>query len=119
MNSEKKLLQQLKTAPDNVEFNDVISTIETNYKYEPTEFTNGAGDDSITNNAGDNEGSCKIFSFAKLHRLTEKQTLHCFGHYYRDDVLNHPEHNDHANIRLFMKYGWQHILFKGEALKIK
>ena len=119
MNSEEKLLEQLKTAPGNIKFNDVISNIEANYKYVPTEFTNGADRDSITNNAGDNEGSCKIFAFAKLHRLTEEQTLHCFGHYYRDDVLNHPDNNDHSNIRLFIKYGWQHILFEGEALTEK
>jgi hypothetical protein len=85
----------------------------------PTTFTNGAGDYSVTNNAGDNEGSCKIFAFAKLHSLTEEQTLHCFGRYYREDVLNHPENNDHTNIRLFIKYGWQHILFEDEALNVK
>jgi hypothetical protein len=51
--------------------------------------------------------------------LTDEQTLHCFGTYYRDDVLNHPDNNDHRNIRLFMRYGWQGIMFEGDALKVK
>jgi hypothetical protein len=119
MDSEETLLQQLKVAPGSIEFNDVISTIEKNYNYNPTEFTNGVNDDSITNNAGNNEGSCKIFAFARLHGLTDEQTLHCFGTYYRDDVLNHPDNNDHRNIRLFMIYGWQGIIFEGDALKVK
>jgi hypothetical protein len=48
--------------------------------------------------------------------LNEKQTLACFGKYYREDVLRHPENDDHANIRNFMLYGWEGIVFEGEAL---
>ena len=119
MNSEKKLLTRLHSTPDSIEFNDVISIIEKYYHYTPTRFTNGTRSDCVINDAGTNEGSCKIFAFAKLRNLTVAQTLHCFGHYYRDDVLNHPDSNDHANIRQFMKHGWEHIVFENEALAIK
>jgi len=70
----------------------------------------------VINEAGNNEGSCKIFAFGQLARLSEAETLTCFGQYYRDDVLNNPHSNDHANIRMFIKYGWQGINFDSEAL---
>ena len=119
MNTEDELIKQLSTFPEKVEFDDAISTIQKHYDYTPTTFTNGSGDDSVINNAGENEGSCKIFSFARLHNLSEEQTLHCFGHYYRDDVLAHPDNEDHANIRQFMRHGWDHVTFENEALTKK
>lgn len=88
------------------------------YHYQPTEFGNGLNQ-SLINEAGRNEGSCKIFAFAKLHQLTVEQTLALFGDYYRQDVLNNPEGNDHQNIRNFMRDGWEGIVFKGEALQAK
>ncbi|MEP1447388.1 MAG: HopJ type III effector protein [Paraglaciecola sp.] len=45
----------------------------------------------MINQAGTNEGSCKIFYFSKLQKLTENQTLALFGSYYRDDVLANPK----------------------------
>ena len=110
------ILEQLRTTPDSTEFKDIISVIEKHYDYTPVKFSNGVGDTCVINKAGENEGSCKIFAFAKLHNLTEQQTLHCFGHYYRDDVLSNPNKNDHANIRQFIKFGWQHIVFENKAL---
>lgn len=83
------------------------------YDYTPTTFTNG----DAKNVAGTNEGSCKLFAFAQLNSLTEAQTLHAFGDYYRVDVLKNPEGSDHANIRNFIKTGWQGINFEGTALK--
>ena len=56
---------------------------------------------------GENSGSCKIFAFAQLHHLDEASTLACFGAYYRDDVLKHPQGSDHQNIRQFINTGWQ------------
>jgi len=66
--------------------------------------------------AGSNEGSCKILAFAKMQKLTQEQTLALFGGYYRDDVLKHPNGDDHANIRNFMLCGWAGVSFDGEPL---
>ena len=109
----KALLEQVRSTPSSVEFEDAISTIDTEYTYTPTAFTNG----SISNVAGTNEGSCKIFAFAKLHSLSEPETLALFGTYYRDDVLANPDGDDHGNIRNFMKTGWAGIQFSDAALR--
>ncbi len=52
-----------------------------------------------------------------MNKLNIEQTLNCFGKYYRNDVLQHPEGSDHQNIRTFMKYGWEQLVFDGAALK--
>ncbi|MBC7002347.1 HopJ type III effector protein [Photobacterium sp. BZF1] len=105
------LLAKLKSQPDSVSFPEVMTAIERNYTYQPVPFTNGLGNDTLINDAGTNEGSCRIFAFAKLNKLSEAETLACFGDYYRIDVLQNPDGNDHQNIRHFMKYGWQGIQF--------
>ncbi|MDD2661152.1 MAG: HopJ type III effector protein [Methylococcales bacterium] len=99
-----------------VSFDETIAVISGNYHYQPTEFCNGLNDDILLNKAGTNEGSCKIFAFAKIHQLDRQQTLNLFGDYYRLDVLNDPQGSGHQNIRNFMKYGWEGICFKSEAL---
>lgn len=106
-------IQRLRDKPEQVEFADTLAIIEAHYEYVPTAFRNG----SVENAAGQNGGSCKIFAFARLHQLTPAETLACFGRYYREDVLQHPEANDHQNIRSFMRGGWGGIRFEGEALK--
>ena len=111
----KQFLQTLKTTPDSTTFNDTIAVIDAHYDFTPTAFRNG----ELQNEAGQNNGSCKVFSFAKLHNLTPQQTLHCFGAYYRDDVLKHPQGTDHQNIRNFIKTGWEGIVFQGNALTLK
>lgn len=100
----------------NVSFDETIAVISENYHYQATEFSNGLNNEILLNKAGTNEGSCKIFSFAKIHQLDQQQTLNLFGDYYRIDVLNDPQGTGHQNIRNFMKYGWGGICFKGEAL---
>lgn len=110
-----QLLRLLKDSPDGVEFNDVIELIDDTYEFTPVKFING----DLVSEAGQNSGSCKIFAFAKRTRLTEQQTLYCFGSFYRDDVLKYPENMDHPNIRNFMQSGWQGISFEAAALKIK
>ena len=112
-----ELLLVIKDAPDTVDFNDVMDVVQSNYQYRETEFTNGLGDELVTNRAGTNEGSCKIFSFARLNQLDEAQTLACFGSFYRDDVLKNSSGTDHQNIRNFIKYGWAGISFSGIALR--
>ena len=110
--TKQELLQQLKDAPEQVEFDTVISVIEANYDYQPATFING----DTTNEAGSNEGSCKIFAFAQLNNLDQATTLACFGRYYREDVLQNPDADDHANIRNFMQSSWDGIRFESTAL---
>ncbi|MEH6453639.1 MAG: HopJ type III effector protein [Psychromonas sp.] len=105
-------LEQLDVTPEKVEFSDSMAVIDNNYEFTATEFSNG----EQTNLVGQNAGSCKIFAFAQLQGLTQAQTLACFGGYYRDDVIKHPNGQDHQNIRQFIIHGWQGINFKGQAL---
>ena len=108
-------LQRLRDTPSQIEFSETMAAIEANYAYTPTAFRNG----NAENSAGQNGGSCKIFAFAKLQGLSEPETLACFGRYYREDVLQHPEANDHQNIRNFMRSGWAGVVFEGEALQAR
>ena len=98
-----------------IDFNESMAAIAEHYQYCPTEFSNGLTEPLI-NEAGRNEGSCKIFAFARLHDLTAEQTLGLFGDYYRKDVLENPGGMDHQNIRTFIRDGWEGIRFQGEAL---
>lgn len=113
------LLEKIRSQPDTVEFAEVIEYIAQHYDYTPTRFSNGVTGDVVISEAGQNEGSCKIFRFAELNGLSEAETLACFGKYYRDDVLGNPEGSDHANIRTFIRHGWTGIQFDGEALRAK
>jgi hypothetical protein len=108
------LLQTLERAPERVEFEDTLAVIDALYDFTPTAFRNG----DIVNAAGQNSGSCRLFAFAKLHNLTEQQTLACFGRHYRD-VLNNPEGDDHQNIRNFIQHGWAGIHFEAMPLTLK
>ena len=114
--TNQTLIEKIKSAPDTVSFNEVIDYIMSTYQYSPAQFYNGHNDDKVTNEAGTNEGSCKIFAFAQLAGLSEQETLNCFGDYYRHDVLQHPDNTDHANIRTFMRHGWSGIKFQSAAL---
>lgn len=105
-------LAKLEQSPDSISFQDTMAVIEANYTFTPTSFRNG----ELHNDAGQNSGSCKLFSFAHLQQLSKEKTLLCFGDYYRKDVLEHPEANDHQNIRNFIRFGWDGIEFNGAAL---
>ncbi|WP_111657845.1 HopJ type III effector protein [Isoalcanivorax indicus] len=115
--TEQQLLARLQQAPESVHVTDVLAVIEAGYEYVPTTFTNGAGPQQLVNPAGTNEVSCRLFAFAALHRLPAAQTLACFGHYYRDDVLADPDGQNHGNIRAFMRHGWDALHFEGDALR--
>lgn len=106
-------LEKVKQAPELLDFSELMQVIETEYSFTPTAFKNG----SLENAENENLGSCKLFSFAKIHGLTVDETLACFGSYYREDVLQHPDATDHQNIRNFINSGWDGIVFEGEALK--
>lgn len=114
MNKEA-YFKKLSENPDSIGFNDTISVIDSHYAFTPTAFKNG----STNNEAGTNNGSCKIFAFALLNDLNKEQTLACFGDYYRKDVLNNPDGEDHQNIRNFIEYGWEGILFQANPLSEK
>jgi len=109
-------ISTLLSLPDNttheIEFKEVIELIDSLYTFTPTAFRNG----DYHNEAGQNNGSCKLFSFAKLHGFSKQKTLACFGTYYTDDVVKHPNGTDHQNIRNFIRYGWEGIEFQGIAL---
>lgn len=105
-------LQQLNEFPSSISFKDTMAAIEENYHFTATAFRNG----NVHNTSGQNSGSCKLFSFAHLQKLSEELTLECFGDYYREDVLKNPAGTDHQNIRQFMITGWSGIYFEGEAL---
>jgi HopJ type III effector protein len=105
-------LQKLNATPETVSFDHCIEVIDENYTFKETVFING----ETKNEAGQNNGSCKIFSFGHLNNLTEEQTLQCFGDYYRKDVLGNPDGDNHQNIRNFIQQGWVGVSFEGDAL---
>ncbi len=109
------LPERLKNAPETIQFTEVIAYIDEHYDFTPSKFTNG----NTVNEAGQNNGSCKVFSFARLNGLSKEETLNLFGEFYREDVLKNPEGTDHQNIRNFMEYGWDGIAFEGKALHRK
>ena len=115
--SLEAFLHKIKAA-EPVSFQDTMAVISEHYVYQPTAFSNGL-QHPVISQAGQNEGSCKIFSFAQLQQLTEAETLNLFGDYYRVDVLQNPDANDHQNIRRFMQDGWSGIAFDGTALVAK
>ncbi|PHS72983.1 MAG: type III effector [Cycloclasticus sp.] len=104
-------IEQLRQALTTLQFSDTMGAIDALYDFTPTGFSNG----NTRNEAGDNNGSCKLFAFARLNEFTEPQTLALFGEFYRD-VLATPESDDHQNIRNFMKTGWAGIQFNDIAL---
>lgn len=107
-----EFIEKLKTDARNVSFEETIAVIDANYQFTPIAFSNG----NQINNANENNGSCKIFAFAKMHNLNQEQTLSCFGSYYFEDVLKNPEGIDHQNIRNFIEFGWYGIHFENEPL---
>jgi hypothetical protein len=106
------LLTTLKAGATN--FSQVIGFIETYYQHQSTAFKNG----DAYNEATQNQGSAKVFAFAKLNDLSAEDTLYLFAEHYRT-VLAHPGATDHQNIRQFMQHGWAGIMFAGEALTAK
>lgn len=106
------LIQKLKA--NSLTFKEVIEFIETYYQHQPTAFKNG----EVYNEATQNQGSAKVFSFAKLNDLSREDTLYLFAEHYQS-VLNTPNGTDHQNIRQFMAHGWAGVVFEGQALIAK
>lgn len=97
-----------------ITFNEVIKFIDTYYQHRPAAFKNG----DAYNEATQNQGSAKVFAFARLNNLSAEDTLYLFAEHYQA-VLAHPDAADHQNIRQFMAYGWPGVVFEQEALVAK
>jgi hypothetical protein len=112
----KEELSNLITASksNTLAFADVIKFIETYYQHQSTAFKNG----DAYNETTQNQGSAKVFAFARINGLDEADTLYLFAEHYQA-VLANPEGADHQNIRQFMKNGWPGVIFEGEALVLK
>ena len=108
----QNLLAQLKDGT--AKFADVLAFIEAHYQHTPTAFKNGAQSNAAT----ENQGSVKVFSFAKLQGLNQADTLSLFAEHYAA-VLTTPDATDHQNIRQFMQHGWDGVTFDGTALSAK
>jgi len=106
---------KLKENPKSVEFSETMAVIDNHYEFTPTSFTNG----DLENEAGQNSGSCKLFSFAKEQGLSKDQTLTCFGAIYFEEVLGDPDGSGHQNIRNFMNSGFDGLVINGTALSAK
>lgn len=83
-------------------FADILGFIDAHYHYHPVTFTNG----TVHNAVGTNEGSAKVFGFAKLHDLSQSDTLKLFCEHYQA-VIDNPTGIDHPNIRNFRFWGWR------------
>lgn len=93
-------------------FNDTLELIAETFDYQPTGFHNGP----LFNQAGENEGSCRIFSLAQYCNLSEADTLQLFAEHYQQ-VLDDPAGESHGNIRQFMATGWSGIRFDRSPLR--
>ena len=107
-------LETLRTAPESLQFADVMAMIDAHYDHTPTAFTNG----QAINQATENQGSAKVFSFARIHGLSEDETLMCFAEHFRAVNAN-PAGHDHQNIRQFMANGWEGIQLPNHCLTSK
>lgn len=90
-------------------FKEVIEFIDANYQHQPTAFKNG----DVHNEASQNQGSARVFAFARLNDLSKEDTLYLFAEHYQS-VLNDANGTDHQNIRQFMLHGWPGIVFGEE-----
>lgn len=100
-----------KLKDNTISFKEVIEFIESQYHHQPTAFKNG----DAYNEATQNQGSAKVFAFARLNDLSKEDTLYLFAEHYQS-VLNNPGGEDHQNIRQFMTHGWAGVVFEGQAL---
>lgn len=103
-----------KVKEESIAFKEVIEFIEAHYQHIPTAFKNG----SVYNEATQNQGSAKVFTFAQLNTLDKENTLALFAEHYQA-VIKTPDGSDHQNIRQFMIHGWEGIVFEGKALVAK
>ena len=106
-------IASLKRGPSAIDFAQTLAVIDAHYCFAPTSFKNGG----VVNAAGENSGSCKVFSFAQLHQLSQDMTLTMFAEHYQN-VLDNPALDNHANIRAFIVSGFDGLVFDDEALEL-
>ena len=106
----EQFFTHLNANPEKIQFSDTMAAIDTNYGFTPSK---------LTNDANQNNDSCKLLAFAKLHQLDADHTLHCFGDFYRKDVLGHPNNTDHQNIRNLIENGLDGVQFESFPLIAK
>lgn len=99
------ILGQLKNGE--LSFKEVLAFIEDSYTHRPFAFKNG----DQYNTANENQGSARVFAFAKQQNLSKDDTLLLFAEHYKA-VLDNPQGTDHQNIRQFMLHGWEGIVFE-------
>lgn len=112
--SIQEFKSKLKNKPNGIVFTETMQTIDANYNFIPTAFSNG----NIKNKSGENSGSCKLFAFAIHQQFTKEETLACFGEHYQS-VLDDVNGTSHQNIRNFMKTSFEGLSFEGDALILK
>lgn len=110
--SIKNYIASLKRGPSALSFAQTLEVIDAHYCFAPTGFKNG----SVINAAGENSGSCKVFSFAQMHKLSHDMALAMFAEHYQN-VLDNPSADNHANIRAFIDSGFDGLVFDDEALE--
>lgn len=103
-----------KLTDERLNFAEVLAFIDQYYDYTPVAFVNG----KLSNQAGENEGSCRVFGFALLNKLDETTTLALFAEHYRSVQAN-PSGSDHANIRNFLAHGRQGLSMPINCLTLK
>lgn len=107
----KELLAAVYAKSQSLEFSQVLDAIDAEFEFTPTAFVNG----SVKNSENENQGSCKVLSFAFQAGLSEEHSLHLFAEHYRS-VLANPDGSDHQNIRQFMHNGWTGVSFARKPL---
>lgn len=95
-------------------FSEILGHIDSLYTHTPTAFKNG----ELQNAASENQGSAKIFYFAKINNLSKNDTLLLFAEHYQA-VLDDLQGTSHQNIRNFMKFGTEGLIFENAALHLK
>jgi hypothetical protein len=108
-------LKKLNDDPTSITLDDTLATIAEAYEFTPFGYTLGG----VRFESHQVHRSCQLYAFAQLNRLSEAQTLACFGAYYHQDVLQHPDGTDHKTVRLFMKHGWAGLALDGMPLKAR
>lgn len=100
-----------KSKGSELQFQEVLAHIADQYIYSASAFQNGA----LKNSKEENQGSAKVFYFAKLNNLSQEETLGLFAEHYQN-VLDNPAGEGHQNIRQFMSNGWDGVSFEEEVL---
>jgi hypothetical protein len=109
-----EFLKKLNDEPASIALCETLDTIAELYEFTPVGFSNG----EMRNEAGEAIRSCMLYAFARDQKLSEAQTLACFGEHYRE-VLMDPQGTAHRTIRIFMKSGWGGVAFDSMPLKAR